>query len=174
MVASCSHRCISSLRDAASFLLGVEVDIIGPTVTVEVVDKRIRGEDGSDTAVMDTAVRPFRVAGVVVRVWAKLELSTWCKSPKIGWRRWERRPGIRGVSEVRGECFDFGGAKRVTEPVGKAGLFLHCTRRAASRACWTAGSKMAARIPIIPMTTRTSTSVNPLLGGTRSFDICLS
>jgi hypothetical protein len=39
--------------------------------------------------------------------------------------------------------------------------FAHCVRRAASRAAWTAGNKIAIRIPMIAMTTNSSTSVNP-------------
>src|SRR5690349_8535427 len=39
-------------------------------------------------------------------------------------------------------------------------LFLHCERRAASRACCTAGSNRATRTAMIAMTTRSSMSVN--------------
>ena len=39
-------------------------------------------------------------------------------------------------------------------------LLLHCVRRAASRADWMAGSKSATRMPMIAMTTSSSTSVN--------------
>src|SRR5262249_46234076 len=40
-------------------------------------------------------------------------------------------------------------------------LFWHCERRAASRACCTAGSKSDIRIAIIAITTRSSIKVNP-------------
>ena len=39
---------------------------------------------------------------------------------------------------------------------------MHCVRRAASRAACTAGSSNATRMPIMAMTTSSSTSVNPL------------
>src|SRR5436190_29356 len=39
-------------------------------------------------------------------------------------------------------------------------LFLHCVRRAASRACWTAGRSRAMRIAMIAITTRSSINVN--------------
>jgi hypothetical protein len=38
-------------------------------------------------------------------------------------------------------------------------LLLHCVRRAASRAAWTAGSSNAIKIPMIVMTTSNSTKV---------------
>jgi hypothetical protein len=38
-------------------------------------------------------------------------------------------------------------------------LLLHCARRAASRACWTAGSKSAIKTPMIAITTKSSMSV---------------
>tara|TARA_R110002111_G_scaffold227346_2_gene288954 strand:- start:91918 stop:92097 length:180 start_codon:yes stop_codon:yes gene_type:complete len=40
-------------------------------------------------------------------------------------------------------------------------LFLHVLLRAASRACWTAGSKSAIKIAMIEITTKSSISVNP-------------
>src|SRR5689334_5918132 len=40
-------------------------------------------------------------------------------------------------------------------------LFVHCTRRAASRAACTAGSNSAIRTAMIAITTRSSISVNP-------------
>jgi hypothetical protein len=40
-------------------------------------------------------------------------------------------------------------------------LLEHDIRRAASRAAWTAGSNSPTRIPIIAMTTSSSTKVNP-------------
>src|SRR4051812_18999869 len=40
-------------------------------------------------------------------------------------------------------------------------LLTHCARRAASRADWIAGSNNATRIPIMAMTTSSSTSVKP-------------
>ena len=39
--------------------------------------------------------------------------------------------------------------------------FLHCILRAASRACWTAGNSNATRIPMMAITTNSSTSVKP-------------
>src|SRR5262249_10790722 len=39
-------------------------------------------------------------------------------------------------------------------------LFLHCVRRAASRACCTAGSKSAIRMAIMAITTSNSINVN--------------
>ena len=39
-------------------------------------------------------------------------------------------------------------------------LFWHCTRRAASRAACTAGKSSEVRMPMIAMTTRSSTRVN--------------
>ena len=41
-------------------------------------------------------------------------------------------------------------------------LFLQAVRRAASRTCWTAGRSIAMRIPIMAITTNSSTSVNAL------------
>src|SRR5262245_25863518 len=40
-------------------------------------------------------------------------------------------------------------------------LLLQLARRAASRACWTAGRRIAMRIAMIAITTRSSMSVNP-------------
>jgi hypothetical protein len=40
-------------------------------------------------------------------------------------------------------------------------LFWHCAIRAASRAAWTAGSSRAIKMPMIVMTTKSSTSVKP-------------
>jgi hypothetical protein len=40
-------------------------------------------------------------------------------------------------------------------------LFLHCARRAASRACWTAGKSNAINTPMMAMTTSSSINVNP-------------
>ena len=40
-------------------------------------------------------------------------------------------------------------------------LFMQVLRRAASRALWTAGIKRPARVAMIEITTRSSTSVNP-------------
>jgi hypothetical protein len=37
---------------------------------------------------------------------------------------------------------------------------LHCERRAASRAAWTAGNNSAIKIPMIAITTNNSTKVN--------------
>ena len=43
-------------------------------------------------------------------------------------------------------------------------LLLHCIRRAASRAACTAGSNSAIKMPMIVMTTKSSTSVKPCRG----------
>ncbi len=40
-------------------------------------------------------------------------------------------------------------------------LFVHCVRRAASRADWTAGSNNAIKTDMIAMVTKTSIMVNP-------------
>jgi hypothetical protein len=40
-------------------------------------------------------------------------------------------------------------------------LLVHCIRRAASRAAWTAGNSNAINTPIIAITTRSSTNVKP-------------
>ena len=37
-------------------------------------------------------------------------------------------------------------------------IIAHCVRRAASRAAWTAGNRIATRIPMTAITTKTSTS----------------
>jgi hypothetical protein len=42
-------------------------------------------------------------------------------------------------------------------------LFLHVLRRAASRACWTAGNNSAIKIAMMAITTSSSISVNPKL-----------
>jgi hypothetical protein len=42
-------------------------------------------------------------------------------------------------------------------------LFWHCDRRAASRACWTAGNSNETRTAMMAITTKSSISVNPLL-----------
>ena len=39
-------------------------------------------------------------------------------------------------------------------------LFVHCVRRAASRAAWIAGNSSATRMPMMAITTNSSTSVN--------------
>ena len=44
--------------------------------------------------------------------------------------------------------------------------FVHCVRRAASRAAWIAGSSSATKIPMIAITTSSSTSVNARIAGT--------
>ena len=41
-------------------------------------------------------------------------------------------------------------------------LLVHWVRRAASRAAWTAGSNRAVKMPMIAITTRSSTRVKPL------------
>ena len=43
-------------------------------------------------------------------------------------------------------------------------LLLHCIRRAASRAACTAGSNSAIKMPMIVMTTKSSTKVKPCRG----------
>jgi hypothetical protein len=42
-------------------------------------------------------------------------------------------------------------------------LFLHCVRRADSRADWTAGNSRLTKTPMMAMTTNSSISVNPAL-----------
>src|SRR3954465_1736050 len=50
-------------------------------------------------------------------------------------------------------------------------LFVHCVRRAASRAAWTAGRSKAMRMPMIAMTTNNSISVKPGRGRERLGDM---
>jgi hypothetical protein len=47
-------------------------------------------------------------------------------------------------------------------------LLTHCTRRAASRADWTAGSSKAIRTAMIAITTSNSISVKPLAAPART------
>ena len=46
-------------------------------------------------------------------------------------------------------------------------LLVHCVRRAASRADCTAGSSSEIKMPMIVITTKSSTSVNPRRQGAR-------
>jgi hypothetical protein len=91
------------------------------SVGMNVFYKRVRGEDGRDTAMVDAAVAPFRVAGVVVRGRTKLELGTARQAGDNRRMIGHGGPGVGRIAEVGSEGLDFGGRQRVAQAVANAG-----------------------------------------------------